>query len=775
MTRTFSLLLHCSAAALAIASTSAAAAQPAGSVTENGEADEAITTSNEIVVQANIGYRNRSDDAEPVLVYDTEYFQRFEPLTAGDALKRVPSVTFLSDVIESDGARLRGLDPGYTQLLINGEKVPGANADRSFFLDRIPAELIERVEIVRSNSARRTADAVAGTLNIVLRDAFELDGGYVKAGGLLFDDGKVKPSVGAVWGGEVGPGRLLIGGNIQGRYNPKKKLSLRYGESPENDPDFESEFDNREDQEDTRNGTDYSANASYGINIGATKVELSGYYVHTDRTENERSFEYEHETETSGPVGGGGELLTDNQQLQKIDQDSYGIDGRIKHEWSLGETSLKVGYARFSEDRRDTEVEVDFDEDPPLFEGARTLTDIVDTEFSAGLDHAFKLAPDIKLIVGGYYQDKDRDTDISESEQEAGLDPALQDSYDQFDRDPFEFLAEFEEFDPITGGLNRIQERRLDGFVLVEGKTGIASWEAGVRLETTDVDIDDLDSDESFSNDYSLLLPSASVKLNVTERDRILIAVARTNRRPRFDFISPAFLEEEFGDHDFVGNPDLKPETAWGIDVGYERRIGRTGVAGVNIFYRKVKDLVEVVDTGVTGSNDVAILQPRNTGDGKAWGIEFDLSTSLGFVGLDDTGIFGNLALLDSETSDQLGERRFNGQPKYVYNVGFIQNLPSLAAAFGATYRKQGTARDRIVGEEVRTTYGGELEAFVEKRFGNRLTIRAVGSNLLDGKKKEAFNKFDSLEDQFDRDFDEYELESEKAGPVFQLIARAAF
>ena len=93
------------------------------------EADDAEADSEksarDIVVMAEIGFRNRSEAAQPVLVYDEEYFQRFEPLTAGDALKRVPSVTFLSDVLESDGARLRGLDPGYTQILINGDKVPG--------------------------------------------------------------------------------------------------------------------------------------------------------------------------------------------------------------------------------------------------------------------------------------------------------------------------------------------------------------------------------------------------------------------------------------------------------------------------------------------------------------------------------------------------------------------------------------------------------------------------------------------------------------------------
>ncbi|RYD41514.1 MAG: TonB-dependent receptor, partial [Sphingomonadales bacterium] len=77
--------------------------------------------------------------------------------------------------------------------------------------------------------------------------------------------------------------------------------------------------------------------------------------------------------------------------------------------------------------------------------------------------------------------------------------------------------------------------------------------------------------------------------------------------------------------------------------------------------------------------------------------------------------------------------------------------------------------------EEVRTTYGADLEIFVEKRFGSNFTIRAVGSNLLNGAKRETFNKFDNQEDQLDRDFDEYELESEKAGPVFQLMARYAF
>ncbi|RYG09990.1 MAG: TonB-dependent receptor, partial [Caulobacteraceae bacterium] len=111
----------------------------------------------------------------------------------------------------------------------------------------------------------------------------------------------------------------------------------------------------------------------------------------------------------------------------------------------------------------------------------------------------------------------------------------------------------------------------------------------------------------------------------------------------------------------------------------------------------------------------------------------------------------------------------------YVYNVGFIQDVPSFGAAFGATYRKQASAYDRIVSEEVTTTYGADLEIFVEKRFGKSFTIRAVGSNLLDSAKAEVFNKFNTIGEQNSRTFDEFELESETAGPVFQVMARLAF
>lgn len=777
-----SLLAGASFVTLCLSAAISASAQTAPAATT--EEEDPILRAETVVVQGEISYRNRSDETVQTLEYGQDYFQRFEPLTAGDALKRVPSVTFLSDVIESDGARLRGLDPGYTQILINGEKVPGSNSDRSFFLDRIPAELIDRVEIVRSSSARRSGDALAGTLNIVLRDGYELDGGYIRVGGLAFDDGEFKESLGGVYGGAVGPGRLLLGANLQGRYNPKIKKSLRYGDSPENNPNFRvDDFDNREDQTDTRDGTDYSFNADYSIDSDdGTDINLSGFYVKTERTEDERSFEYDDPTAITGPVrrAVAGNLLTDNANLNTIDQENYFLRAVVEEEWAAGETTLKVGLANFDESQYETEDEIDFDRATPRYTGDLTITGIVDEEYFGEFAHQIETSDNTEFEFGLFYQVKQRDTDIRTQRNRFNVAVALRDGWDQFSDTPEVARIAWTNLQPVLGGESQIDEERFDGFAVFNGESGPLAWEAGLRYETTTVDITDLTvapADRATSNNFSFFLPSAHLKYDVTGADRISASVARTVRRPNFNFISPALLEAELGDNDLLGNPDLEPESAWGADLGYERRLGSAGVFGVNLFYRDVKDLVEVANTGVEGSEGPGtfVLQPQNTGDGSVYGIEFDLSTPLTIIGLPNTGAFANFSWLDSDIEDAFGSRRFNDQSEFVYNFGLIHDLVQLDAAFGATYRKQGDAFGRVIGEEITTSYGADLEVFIEKRLGDSFTIRAVGSNLLNGSKDEVFNKFTTIQDQVDRSFDEYELESEEAGPVFQIMARYAF
>lgn len=754
---------------------------------------DAVTSSEEIVVPGEIVYRNRSEETAPVLEYGLDYFQRFEPLTVGDMMKRVPSAVFVSDVLEYDGVQLRGLDPGYTQVLINGERVPGSGVDRSFFVDRIPAELVERIEIIRNTSANRSGDAVAGALNIVLRDSMSLDGGYIRGGALYFDDEEVEGTLGGVLGGELGGGaRYLIGANFQGRHNPKNKQSFRFDEPG-------GDFDNREDQSDVRDGEDYSFNGSLSLPVGAGEITFSGVAVHTDRSEIENSFEYEDLTSTDDSV-----LLTEVPGATFITQDNISLDADFDHPFMGGEIEVDLGYARFEDETNEGEAEIayDIDEGPLFFEeysNEAVNSDITDEEFSAGVNWTGGFR-DAQLQMGVDFVSKQREGNITvfEAECEAGdCDPS----------DP-DFPPPLEEDGPTDGGLYTIEETRIDPFVMLSATRGNVEWELGFRYETTDLDVEDRDTGETASADYQMLLPSGHLLFNLSENDRLRFSVGRTVRRPNFNFITPALFEGEFEDNDFLGNPNLRPETAWGVDIGFERRLGRRGVIGVNVFYRDVKDLIEIANTGEfteTYLDDLAdfeeelqefldenpgatpadfdedppapsfVYTAQNTGSGEVWGIEFDLSTPLTFVGLPNTGFFLNYSLLDSEVYDQFGPRRFNNQAESVFNVGVIHDIPTWNMALGATYREQGDAFSRILAEEVTTTYGADLEMFVERRFGERFTVRVTGSNLLDAEKNEVFDKFLNEADQIARNYDEFELETENAGPVFQVVGRYAF
>jgi outer membrane receptor protein involved in Fe transport len=771
----------------------------------------------EVVVYAT-RYRDRAADTAPVLSYDLEYFQKFEPNTVGDMLKRVPGAGFVgSDIMEYDGPQLRGLAGGYTQVLINGKKVPGAGDDRSFWVDRIPAEMVERIEILRSNTADRSGDAIAGAINIILRDSYSFDGTYVRTGLNRWYDGEANPTFGAVTSGDFAGGRILASLNVQDRYRAKEKRSDRFAD-PSRD-----ELVSWEDQTEVKDGRDYSANLSYSVRTGATgRLTLDGFFVKTDRDVTEVSFEEElDEDETINSRVPG---------LNPIDQKNWGLGAEYKFDMLGGTTRLALDHARFQDDSASTEESHSYVSDASNWdevwsvEGAEwesseaeaQAVDADDAETGFKLAHERPLGTVVRTELGVDYRRKKRDITYTNLEWEA-----------ENEGDPVVY-------EPDSVITSVIEEERLDPYARFSGEVGRLSWELGLRYETTDSDIryvEDGNVEGASSSDEDKLLPSLHFKWDLTENDRISLSLAGSVKRPNFNELIPALLDAEYGDNDYIGNPELEMETARGVDLGYERRLGRQGVVGVNLFYRRIEDLIELTNTGIASQDALAsigedalaneefaedfmddyldenpgasrreaqaaadaalraavlaaggefepeswLFTSENVGTGRVYGVELDLSTPLTALGLPNTGVFLNYSWVNSEVTDFLGERRFNDQARSVYNVGFIHDLPSWDVSFGATFRKQGDAFSRLLAEEVTIRYGEELDLFVEKRFGDRFSVRLSANNLLDASKDELFHKFDNLADQIDRDYDEYELETEEAGPSWQMVARWAF
>lgn len=745
------LLLGAAVAPLVLAGT--VCAQEVGGPVE-------ATAVEDVIVNGEIVFRNRTTDENPILSYDLEYFQRFEPVSVGEMLKRVPGVTFTSDVLEFDGVSMRGLPPGYTNILINGRRAPGGEDDGAFLVDRIPAELVERIEIIRSPRADQPSDGVAGAINVVLKEGAQLEGGAVRAGVLTNGDGESRGAGSISWAGNTETTSLWAALNYQGRRNPKEKRSERYDDNPAEG----GALDNIELQDDTRDGEDLSANAEFTVRFDRGRLRFNGLAVDTSRDEDETSL-------TFVDNGGGvfDELEETEVQAERISQQSYalGVDGEF--DVGPGELDFKAGWSGF---REDSSSRVDAaDAGDPLELDEYVELDITDDEYEFGV--AYALGRDaLRLKVGADYLTKERDAAEVEFDIAGGM---------------------VDDPDPEPGAIYTIEETRWEPFVRLTAELGSTlTVDAGLRFESMERDVtSDLGT---VSADADELFPSLHLTWRPTAADQFRASFARTQRRPDYSFLAPYIADEEPADEDALrGNPLLESEKSSGFDVGYEHRIGARGVFGVNVFYREIEDLIELVDTGTEvdedggpvdpGDDAYNLIEPRNIGDGTTWGVEVDLSTPLDMIGLPETGVFFNYTWLDSEVLDPFTgvERRFRNQPQNVWNIGFIQNLPDWGASFGASLYGRDEGYESGLDELVKVEYDQDLEAFVEKRFGERIVVRLSAQNLLDKEKRETFMKYDGdsveeiLDNRANGDLDEYELESERSGLLYQLTVRAAF
>jgi len=696
--------------------------------------DNEVRSVDQIVVFGDNVYRDRTADINPTLSYDLQFFQRFEPTTVGEMLKRTPGVVFTSDVLEYDAVQLRGIGSQYTQILINGRKVPGQQANGAFFVDRIPAELVERIEIVRAPSVDVTGEGVGGTLNILLKEGADIDGAFVRGGISYFGDGDGKArGSGAAALATSGDGYSFWAGvDVQQRRNPKKKVTEYF------DPDlvFDEEL---EIENDTRDGTDYSFNSALNLDVAGGELEVTGYYVQTNRDENEHVDIFE------GPRDDI-ELVTVETQFEDIKQKSYGFQSVFTLPVDESDLEVSFGYNVFDENTSEFETEYNV-EDDELEEDEGSI-DIRDRELSGGVAYSSPLSAVLSNKTG---------VDIRKGRRD-GL--QLGDTAD--------VEADIETF--RVGAYTKF-EYEFSPAVLME---------TGVRYEYYERDV--LSDGVGGSKSDGKWLPSAHLRWDLTPDDRIRLSAARTIRFPDFDLISPFEEDETPGDDDILtGNPNLDVETAWGVDLGYERRIGSKGIVGLNVFYRDFSDLIELVPVAANGSG--SYFMPMNIGDGKAWGVEFDLSTPLDMFGLPETALYANAAYLDSEVTDfNTGmERKFTNQPDFVYNVSLIQNFPAWGGAIGASYQKRDASLEYGFDEIVETSYDGNLEAFAEKRFGERVVLRFSANNLLDAHKLEFIEAYDGdsaaefAEAIITGDVDGIEIQDEQSSRVYSLTLRLAF
>lgn len=138
-----------------------------------------------------------------------------------EAVRRIPGVSVANDQGEGRYVVIRGVDPNLANVTINGQAAPAPEPEgRQVKLDDIPSSLIGSVDVVKSLTADRDANAIAGQVDINTLSAFDRKGFFAQARGAYgeYDLNKKHPYEGdATVGGRVGDFGIVASGNYSRR------------------------------------------------------------------------------------------------------------------------------------------------------------------------------------------------------------------------------------------------------------------------------------------------------------------------------------------------------------------------------------------------------------------------------------------------------------------------------------------------------------------------------------------------------------------------------
>ncbi|HEU4788447.1 MAG TPA: outer membrane beta-barrel family protein [Flavobacterium sp.] len=255
------------------------------------------------------------------------------------------------------------------------------------------------------------------------------------------------------------------------------------------------------------------------------------------------------------------------------------------------------------------------------------------------------------------------------------------------------------------------------------------SYLFGLRWEDTNVHVNLLDTNDFNTKKYNNFFPSAFISYQISDQSNFTTSYSKRLTRPRGRFMNPA-VNYSSNVNIFQGNPDLNPSLTDKFDVGYIKRWEKV-TFNTSAYFENTKDVFSFVRSP-TGDevNGIPVIksQPINLGKEQKFGFEFTLNYNPFKI----WRINSNFNLYNVKTTGEHSYTDTNGDL-------IIQNLDNQANTWFARVNSKLTLPYKI-DWQLNATYNGEQKTAQGKNLDQFSMNTAFSKDLLKDKATLAFN-----------------------------------
>lgn len=544
-----------------------------------------ITDLDEVVVTSKKETFNNTVDRK---IYNVEQDIMSKSGTAGDLLQNIPSVS-----VDIDGnVSLRGSQN--VMIMINGKTSPLMDKSSATVLDEMPANSIERIEVITNPSASFKPDGTSGIINIVLKK----NTGTGLNSNITFNVGN-KSRYNTNWNFNYNPGKFNIFGNYGFRQDDRSR----------------SNNDFRDQTDSIGNKSYYSEiNGQHGrpivhlANLGGeynfnqfNKLGIQGNYFYQDATRS------------------GDALQINSDARHNITQslDRQRISPELQKEYDATLNYL----INFGKDDHEMELEFKLSHSPELEQNYYTDVYQYPANEPNSYDNDAITQNDDKKEITLKYKNPLTENSSIEAGYSGEFNTSEMDLYvDYFDNTLQKLVKD------TTKSSHFFLNKKINAFYSTyENKIGDFSFMAGVRLEQAIMNPQLLSLDSSITNKYFNIFPTLHLTYNLTKEASLQLNYSKRVHRPHDDDLNP-FPEYQDPRNVRSGNPNLLPEYIHSLELGCQINYNNiTFVPG--IYYRYTTNRFTQITQAFNDS--VLLTTEKNLNFDQSGGLEFVVSGSV--------------------------------------------------------------------------------------------------------------------------------------------------